>query len=136
MKASLRCLTSNAGLSSPPKLTRASPHFSLDRPFTPLALGAIRSALSAKLKATPLPTYDDETRPRAAVLIPLCNDMEGNPSVLLEVRATTMRSHSGEIRLGLFFSTAVSTRLIEGCKLIHAAFQAARLMKYVFTVNA
>lgn len=39
---------------------------------------------------------EEESRARAAVLIPLCN-VEGRPGILLEVRGK-LRNHGGEVR--------------------------------------
>ncbi|KDR80571.1 hypothetical protein GALMADRAFT_240887 [Galerina marginata CBS 339.88] len=66
---------------------------SLSKPFTPNTLNVLRNALKThKL-------HPDEMAPKsrnAAVLIPFCN-VGGEPGILLEVRAKTLRSHSGEI---------------------------------------
>jgi hypothetical protein len=71
-------------------------------PFTTAALSEIRSLLSPTFApGTPLPPHTAKfvKRPasEAAVLIPLMN-IDGQPHVLMEVRATHMRSHGGEIR--------------------------------------
>lgn len=71
-------------------------------PFTTAALSEIRSLLSPTFApGTPLPPHTAQfvKRPasEAAVLIPLMN-IDGQPHVLMEVRATHMRSHGGEIR--------------------------------------
>ncbi|KAF8909340.1 NUDIX hydrolase domain-like protein, partial [Gymnopilus junonius] len=70
---------------------------SLTKPFTPNTLQLLRNALNHD-KASSLPPVSG-TPPKsrsAAVLIPFCN-VGGEPSILLEVRAKSLRSHSGEI---------------------------------------
>jgi len=71
-------------------------------PFTTAALSEIRSLLSPTFApGIPLPPHTAQfvKRPasEAAVLIPLMN-IDGRSHVLMEVRATHMRSHGGEIR--------------------------------------
>ncbi|GLB41724.1 putative NUDIX domain containing protein [Lyophyllum shimeji] len=70
---------------------------SLTQPFTPRTLSTLRTVLghaaSSKIRtSTGLPL----TPGNAAVLIPFCN-VGGVPGILLEVRAKTLRTHSGEI---------------------------------------
>ncbi|KAF9563951.1 hypothetical protein CPC08DRAFT_705669 [Agrocybe pediades] len=70
----------------------------LTKPFTPNTLQAIRNLLKNNIHsdgAVLSPQADKKTR-NAAVLIPFCN-VDNEPGLLLEVRAKTLRSHSGEI---------------------------------------
>jgi len=73
---------------------RSSPLLSLSKPFTPQSLKALRCALSAAQQLEP---QLSQPRNNAGVLIPLCN-VEGRPGVLFQVRAKSLRSHSGEVR--------------------------------------
>ncbi|KAF9480522.1 hypothetical protein BDN70DRAFT_877512 [Pholiota conissans] len=71
---------------------------SLTKPFTPATINTLRTVLQ------PIPDVSNSAlnqpcaskRRNAAVLIPFCN-VGGEPGILLEVRAKTLRSHSGEI---------------------------------------
>jgi len=70
---------------------------SLSKPFTPNSLLKIRNVLKAtKFSGKPIEEHTPKNR-NAAVLIPLCN-VGGEPGILLEVRAKTLSTHSGEIR--------------------------------------
>jgi len=72
---------------------------SLTKPITPNTLQTLRSLLKENAysdSAVHGLTFNGETR-NAAVLIPFCN-VDNEPGILLEVRAKTLRSHSGEIR--------------------------------------
>ena len=67
---------------------------SLISPFTRRFLKTIKDALSAHTSRSMYPIKLTGTH--VAVLVPLCN-LNGNPSLLLEVREKT-RAHSGEVR--------------------------------------
>jgi hypothetical protein len=78
-----------------PRPTGSSPYLtSLASPLSRAALANVRTAL-AKNDAL-IPPADPQER-HAAVLVPLCN-IGGQPGILLELRASTLRSHSGEVR--------------------------------------
>lgn len=72
---------------------------SLTKPFTPSTLNILRNALQRipDLSDSPFNQSGASKQRHAAVLIPFCN-VGGEPGILLEVRAKTLRSHSGEIR--------------------------------------
>lgn len=81
---------------------RDSPHFSLSQPLTSASLHAIRSVLAVKSPMTD--SYSSSNGfPAASVLIGLCNigDVSG---IILEVRDSLLRAHSGEIRHDFFLS--------------------------------
>lgn len=69
-------------------------------PFTPAILDQIKSRLSPTPPSLRLPPHSVSFTRRpaaeAAILIPLMN-VDGQPHVLLEVRAAKMRTHAGEI---------------------------------------
>ncbi|RDB23857.1 putative Nudix hydrolase NudL [Hypsizygus marmoreus] len=69
-----------------------NPIFSLTQPFTPRTLKVLRTALARTSTSRTL----DPAPGNAAVLIPFCN-VKGVPGILLEVRAKSLRTHSGEI---------------------------------------
>ncbi|KAJ3745458.1 NUDIX hydrolase domain-like protein [Lentinula detonsa] len=72
-----------------------SPYFHLNRPLTRRSLRAIRDGLtSAQRLDDQIPT--ETVTGKAAVLIPFANVIDV-PGILLEVRGTAMRSHSGEV---------------------------------------
>ncbi|KAF9005976.1 NUDIX hydrolase domain-like protein [Cyathus striatus] len=88
----------------PPRLPKVPHSFhpshmiSLTQPFTPNSLEYIREILVSKMSSissistsTDIPDTGD-----AAVLIPFCN-VAGKPGILFELRARTLRSHSGEV---------------------------------------
>lgn len=64
----------------------------LNKPFTPRTLKSLRDVLN-----TPESYANYEHPSNAAVLIPFCN-VDNEPSVLFELRAKALRSHSGEVR--------------------------------------
>jgi hypothetical protein len=65
------------------------------KPFTPATLKRIRNILD---QSSPLDVQSSTTKARnAAVLIPFCN-VGDKPGILLQLRAMTLRNHSGEIR--------------------------------------
>ncbi|KAJ7113707.1 hypothetical protein C8R43DRAFT_130810 [Mycena crocata] len=67
------------------------------KPFTPNALKAVRAALLDSSARVEPPEWASQDKKRsAAILIPFCNVRE-EPGILLQVRARSMRSHSGEI---------------------------------------
>jgi hypothetical protein len=68
-------------------------------PFTRKSLIAIRAALTRAAQDY-APTTADPKEGHAAVLIPLCN-VNDQPGILLELRGK-LRTHSGEVRYGLF----------------------------------
>jgi len=68
---------------------------SLTSPFTANSLKSVKQILSVASSTAPLNKFDSNERD-AAVLIPFCN-VDGKPGVLLEVRAKSMRAHSGEV---------------------------------------
>ncbi|KAF9054430.1 NUDIX hydrolase domain-like protein [Panaeolus papilionaceus] len=72
---------------------------SLTKPFTPTTLKTLARILTRNPSNNLQKGLDPSTTGKinnAAVLIPLCN-VAGEPSILLEVRAKSLRSHSGEI---------------------------------------
>ncbi|KAF8967695.1 NUDIX hydrolase domain-like protein, partial [Flammula alnicola] len=71
---------------------------SLTKPFTPSTLQVLRNALRQNpgFSEDALNKQGAVKRRNAAVLIPFCN-VRGEPGILLEIRAKTLRSHSGEI---------------------------------------
>ncbi|KAF5316525.1 hypothetical protein D9619_006381 [Psilocybe cf. subviscida] len=70
---------------------------SLTKPFTPSTLKTIKSALQHRSgQANNALTHPSSNKHHAGVLIPFCN-IGGEPGILLEVRAKSLRSHSGEI---------------------------------------
>ncbi|KAF8159620.1 NUDIX hydrolase domain-like protein [Crassisporium funariophilum] len=75
-----------------------SPIISLTRPITPNSLQTLLHVLNRDpVPSTPWhASAISTTRRDAAVLIPFCN-VGDEPGILLEVRAKTLRSHSGEI---------------------------------------
>lgn len=73
-------------------LASSASRIPLNKPFTPRTLRSLREILT-----TP-GTYASYEHPtNAAVLIPFCN-VDNEPSVLFELRAKALRSHSGEVR--------------------------------------
>ncbi|KAG2011691.1 NUDIX hydrolase [Coprinopsis cinerea AmutBmut pab1-1] len=65
----------------------------LTKPFTPKSLRKLGSLLDTQ----PIePCAPHEARGNAAVLVPFCN-VDNEPSILFELRARSLRSHSGEI---------------------------------------
>lgn len=87
-----------------PGITAASskPLISLTEPLTRRTCNIIRDALEN--------AYDqgenahNPSEAHAAVLVPFCN-VNGKPGILLEVRGK-LRTHSGEVRYVVQFSTA------------------------------
>ncbi|CAE7154444.1 unnamed protein product [Rhizoctonia solani] len=83
----------------------SSPHLSLTSPITRNTLhslrkrfGVVRSKYPQEPKWPFTPTSilaEEDSRPRAAVLVPLCN-VNGRPGLLLEVRGK-LRNHGGEV---------------------------------------
>ncbi|KAH9479490.1 putative Nudix hydrolase NudL [Psilocybe cubensis] len=70
---------------------------SLTKPITPNTLKILRDVLNFNSSTVNWPTTGIAPKSRnAAVLIPFCN-VDGEPGILLEVRAKALRSHSGEI---------------------------------------
>jgi nudix motif 8 len=68
------------------------------KPLNPTTLKRIRNILEQNSSVESQLDRSSTTRARnAAVLIPFCN-VGGEPGILLELRAMTLRSHSGEIR--------------------------------------
>jgi len=68
---------------------------SLSKPFTRGTLRSIRQLLNTNK------SYEEYQHPKnAAVLIPFCN-VNGEPSILFEMRSKALRSHSGEIRCAM-----------------------------------
>jgi len=71
---------------------------SLTNPITPSTLQTLKNVLNRTPNASKTAITDPSLKSRhAAVLIPFCN-VEGEPGILLEVRAKGLRSHSGELR--------------------------------------
>jgi hypothetical protein len=100
-------------LSSLNRPRTCSPYLSLTSPITRNTLLSLKQRLDAvrngyppelewPLDSTPDLTTED-TRPRAAVLVPLCN-VNGQPGLLLEVRGQ-LRNHGGEVRYSLLLFT-------------------------------
>ncbi|PPQ62886.1 hypothetical protein CVT24_006284 [Panaeolus cyanescens] len=71
---------------------------SLTKPFTPKTLKTLTRILTRNPANTLQKGFESSTGKvnNAAVLIPFCN-VAGEPSILLEIRAKSLRSHSGEI---------------------------------------
>jgi hypothetical protein len=90
------------GLNTP---RAVSPYLSLNAPITRETLATLKQRLASVRHEYP-PELDwpisghvcseEDRRPRAAVLVPLCN-VNGRPGLLLEVRGK-LRSHGGEVR--------------------------------------
>ncbi|KAF8223797.1 hypothetical protein L208DRAFT_1315190, partial [Tricholoma matsutake] len=72
------------------------PMFPLTQPFTPRTLRFLRDALSRSSKSASCKRDTSVAARKAAVLILFCN-VNGIPGILLEVRAKSLRTHSGEI---------------------------------------
>ncbi|TFK18980.1 hypothetical protein FA15DRAFT_760332 [Coprinopsis marcescibilis] len=66
----------------------------LTRPFTPKSLGHIRRLLDADIIDASFNHFQKSGN--AAVLVPLCN-VDNEPSIIFELRAKKLRSHSGEV---------------------------------------
>jgi len=79
-------------------IQRASnPLISPLKPFTPTTLKRIKNILEQRnLSETQVDRSSAATARNAAVLIPFCN-VGDEPGILLELRAMTLRTHSGEI---------------------------------------
>ncbi|EKM81811.1 hypothetical protein AGABI1DRAFT_70284 [Agaricus bisporus var. burnettii JB137-S8] len=78
---------------------RSSSLVNLAKPLTPNSLKAIRHALSpAQQQPNSQPSQSQQgfKSRNAGVLIPLCN-VEGKPGILFQVRARTLRCHSGQV---------------------------------------
>ncbi|KAF6761577.1 NUDIX hydrolase domain-like protein [Ephemerocybe angulata] len=77
--------------SCPQRTLTSTSRISLTKPFTPRTLRNLRNILSSNESS------EDYQHPRnAAVLIPFCN-VNNEPSILFELRAKSLRTHSGEV---------------------------------------
>ena len=75
--------------------TSTHPASSLTSPLTRRSLDAIKSTLVQAFESEKN-QYDPAER-HAAVLVPFCN-VKDRPGILLEVRGSKLRTHSGEVR--------------------------------------
>ncbi|KAF9506396.1 hypothetical protein BS47DRAFT_1378133 [Hydnum rufescens UP504] len=73
-----------------------SPHLSLSEPLTLTSLHTIRRLLTATSSPLANASNSNDGAPAASVLIGLCN-MDGVSGIILEVRNSLLRAHSGEI---------------------------------------
>ena len=76
-------------------MSSTRPPFSLTAPLTRNTLNSIKCILADTYEQD-LDRYDP-AETHAAVLVPFCN-VNDRPGILLEVRGSKMRMHSGEVR--------------------------------------